>query len=80
MSNKDRDLADAIGQKKSKKEQPMNWVSMAFDEDLKRLPIDLRVKAQAEMFGMLAKYTEMAINRVPVQEDIVKTFSFHDYC
>ncbi|KAK2702496.1 hypothetical protein QYM36_018896 [Artemia franciscana] len=80
VSHKIGDLVDVIGQQKSKKEQPVCWVSMALAEDLKKLPIDLRVKTQAEMFGVLAKYTEMALNRVSVQENIVKTFNFHDYC
>ncbi|KAK2722505.1 uncharacterized protein LOC136035092 isoform X1 [Artemia franciscana] len=80
VSHKIGDLVDVIGQQKSKKEQPADWVSMALAEDLKKLPIDLRVKAQAEMFGVLAKYTEMAVNRVSVQENVVKSFNFHDYC
>jgi len=53
VSNKNGDLVDAIGRQKSKKEQPANWFSMALAEDLKRLPIDLRVKSQAEMFELL---------------------------
>ncbi|KAK2703115.1 hypothetical protein QYM36_018351 [Artemia franciscana] len=80
VSHKIGDLVDVIGQQKSKKEQPADWVSMALAEDLKKLPTDLRVKAQAEMFGVLAKYTEMAVNRVSVQENVVKSFNFHDYC
>ena len=80
VSHKIGDLVDVIGQQKSKKEQPADWVSVALAEDLKRLPIDLSVKAQAEMFGVLAKYTKIAINGVSVQENIVKPFNFHDYC